>query len=903
MKKSIFLFMSILLFVFSCTQPTGNPGGREVVLNDNADLSALTLSDNLQFRQPFYKDSNYYTLTVQNSQEQITMTPVLADSKASFSITNNDLVVSNPIALSVGLNNIKVKVTAENGSTTKIYQFNITRQGKNNADLIGIKGITLKEKFESHVTDYTAYVDLSTDSVTIIPELSDPKASCTVNNSPGSATLQLRVGANNVNILVTAENGRDLKHYRVVITKWDGSDASIRGFNGITLNEPFTEGVYTYSANIADNEELNLIPSLVNSHSSYTIKVNGAEASNPLSLKYGPNLVDVSITSKDGKKSLLYKLNINRSYVIDDFETKDLSRTLWKHSEQSMVWFHHKDGSNRAFLTGANYSAHALVLALYTERATEIQFDYSVTNCPYGDNFTFLINGQVQLTSDYSPTKTVKFTLSPGVNVLNWRTSSGAINLYLDNLISLGGKVEAGYAPPGGLMAGNIHSATAFNFIWSPTQGAQGYNVYRALTATGPYEKLNNESYVNTNFKDTNLTPDTTYFYKVSTIINGIESYKSTYLECRTKPAPSTPANLKAVTVSDASIDLSWSWTVNTDYYNIYKADSNGVYNLEISTRYREWTDNNLSPATTYSYKISASGNGVESPLSAPIEVLTAPAVPQNITHSATTDSITLQWTPSPTAKAYNVYRAEAEDGVYQLVSPPDYSETTYADGSLTAGVRYYYKIEALNGPLVSYQSAIVKTNTKLPTPTNFRLVFNTLKSVSIGWDKLSIPVHYEIFRANVVEGPYEKLPYLTLADTFEDDGVTDNTTYFYKIHAVNDAQCYSDQTAPIQADTNQNIDMPIPTDLTIKASYSNGFEISWRPIIGVVRGYVLYYSTTGRSGSYQVYDQYSSTSCRIDGKGYIFSPNTTYYFKVSAFNKKGEGGKSYSTSGTTTGL
>lgn len=103
-----------------------------VTKSNNAYLSKIVLSEgSIEFK----KDTFEYNLEVENSVEKVSVTGTLEDSKAS--ITGN-----GEYALEVGLNEVKLVVTAED-KTTKEYKINITR-----------KDVEVEEK-EGNVTNET----------------------------------------------------------------------------------------------------------------------------------------------------------------------------------------------------------------------------------------------------------------------------------------------------------------------------------------------------------------------------------------------------------------------------------------------------------------------------------------------------------------------------------------------------------------------------------------------------------------------------------------------------------------------------------------------------------------------------------------------------------------------------
>ena len=98
---------------------------------ENADDSAA-----ISLNETFAAATTSYTASVANAVETITVTPTKSDSGASIAWLDganatladaDDNEDGHQVALSVGANTIKVKVTAEDGSTTQTYTITVTR--------------------------------------------------------------------------------------------------------------------------------------------------------------------------------------------------------------------------------------------------------------------------------------------------------------------------------------------------------------------------------------------------------------------------------------------------------------------------------------------------------------------------------------------------------------------------------------------------------------------------------------------------------------------------------------------------------------------------------------------------------------------------------------------------------
>ncbi len=90
-----------------------------------------------------------------------------------------------------------------------------------NADLSGlsIPFATLDPSFSAATYSYTASVPNSVGKIIVTPTAADSNATVTVNGSSAPSAVNLEVGANTINILVTAEDGISYEVYTVTVTR------------------------------------------------------------------------------------------------------------------------------------------------------------------------------------------------------------------------------------------------------------------------------------------------------------------------------------------------------------------------------------------------------------------------------------------------------------------------------------------------------------------------------------------------------------------------------------------------------------------------------------------------------------------------------------------------------------
>ncbi len=158
----------------------------------------------------FNKDTTTYSFTTNLDAITISATPT--DSNAKVSGTGR-------INLNYGSNQIKVVVTAEDGSK-KEYTLNVTRND-NRSSNNNLKNLSVSDgkiSFVESKTTYSVEVDSKVESITINADLSDSKASFVQGYGPRK--VNLNYGANKVLIKTKSENGQE-KTYTININRKD----------------------------------------------------------------------------------------------------------------------------------------------------------------------------------------------------------------------------------------------------------------------------------------------------------------------------------------------------------------------------------------------------------------------------------------------------------------------------------------------------------------------------------------------------------------------------------------------------------------------------------------------------------------------------------------------------------
>ena len=397
------------------------------------------------------------------------------------------------------------------------------------------------------------------------------------------------------------------------------------------------------------------------------------------------------------------------------------------------------------------------------------------------------INKNAFTDTGLSPYTTYYYTISAIVDGLEGERSSV---VSVTTLLSAPANVTAG-----------AQSASSITLAWNEVNWAGGYNVYRSASENGTYSKVNTTAIAALSYSDMGLASYTVYYYKICAVTNNIEGEKSNTVSSGTLMA--APGNVRVTVITSGSISLAWNAVSAADGYNVYRsASENGTYNkLNVAAiSGTASTDTDLSPSTSYYYKISAIGGGVEGMLSSAVPGITLMPAPLNVTASAqSASSITLAWNEVNGAGGYNVYRSASENGNYSKVNSAIIAAVSYSDTGLASSTVYFYKICAVTNSVEGEKSNTVSTVTLMAAPDNVQAAVITTGSVSLAWNAVSGASGYNMYRSGSETGTYSKVNTGAINGTgFTDASLSQYTSYYYKLSAISNDGMETAPSSPI---------------------------------------------------------------------------------------------------------
>ena len=344
------------------------------------------------------------------------------------------------------------------------------------------------------------------------------------------------------------------------------------------------------------------------------------------------------------------------------------------------------------------------------------------------------------------------------------------------------------------------------------------------------------------------------------------------------------------------------------DGYAIYRDDKeSGEYSkiASVGKDTTEYTDNNCTPNTKYSYQIMTyKWNGTKYVYSKPVYVSTvtlgyAPDKVENIhVYNTTGNSIWLDWDSDweNYADGYVVYRSDTEDGVYDKVETVTGGKTSFADNNIEHNKTYYYYVRGYKkvddnyyySPISEIYSYTI--NLSLDKPNNVRIYNTTNNSQWLGWNEVKNSDGYIVYRAEAEDGKYNRIGTVTGGKTsYADYNIEHGKTYYYYIKAYIEENGHIYEGEPSNVCKYKTNVMPGETRNVRIYKESVGSQwLGWDEATKTT-GYVVY----RKEGTQKEYEKVATvTGGKTSWADYNLKHGKTYYYYVRAYN--GVNGKYY---------
>ncbi len=429
--------------------------------------------------------------------------------------------------------------------------------------------------------------------------------------------------------------------------------------------------------------------------------------------------------------------------------------------------------------TGFNMRSYDLSRAIFTYDGTTLTVVLKdlVTGATatqaYAVNIPAIIGGG---------TAWVGFTASDGAltssqQIVNWTFASS-------------GAAPSAPATPVGLAATPGNGQVALS--WNAVPGASSYNVKYSSTSGGPYTTI---SAAGTGTTVSGLTNGTPYYFVVSAVSSSGESANSGQISATpVLPAPATPTGLFA-SGGNGQVALAWNGINGATSYTVqYGTTSGGPYTTALAgITSAGATVSGLSNGTAYYFIVTAvngSGSSAASAQASATPQLSLPAAPTGLAAAASNTQVALSWNAVAGATSYNVKVATVSGGPYSTLATGVTALSANVT-SLNNGTTYYFVVSAVNGSgggANSSQVAATPSAPVLPVPVRPSSLTATAGNgaVTLNWSTISGATSYNVRYGTATGGPYGTTLTGLTATTLSIPGLTNGTTYYFVVSAVN---------------------------------------------------------------------------------------------------------------------
>jgi hypothetical protein len=265
-----------------------------------------------------------------------------------------------------------------------------------------------------------------------------------------------------------------------------------------------------------------------------------------------------------------------------------------------------------------------------------------------------------------------------------------------------------------------------------------------------------------------------------------------------------------------------------------------------------------------------------------------APAAPSGLTATAaSTTQINLAWTDNSTNEtAFRVDRATNSTFTTGLVSTSVAANATSLNVTgLAADTTYFFRVVALNGAVASSPSstASAKTPSATPaTPTGLAAAVKSATQIDLAWaDNSPIETGYRVQRATNSTFTTGLITSNIAANskTFSATGLTPNTTYYFRVYAVNGTLLSTASTTV----SGKTLAVNAPTALAGTVASSTQINLAWTDNSTNETGFRVQRATNSTFTTGLVTTNLAANVKTLNATGLL--ANTTYYFRVYALN------------------
>lgn len=337
MRKKIFFRFFIVGFILlsACTgkynlEQMAGEQNHDVIVNPEPGpkLKSILLSSGT-LSSPFSPSNFSYYSSVSQSVSTIKITPTAEDATSVIRV-NGEIVQSGSasldIPLEIGSNTVFINVSTKDIQLTNTYIITVTRlSGASTLDSISKTGGALSPVFSSSNLYYSTSESYNTSSITFTPTATNSNSTIQISNTTTgqnltaiasgatSSLVNLNLGANNICLVVTSQDGKSTNTYSIYVWRnYGNANLSSLTLSSGNLTPSFSPSVLSYSVTVYSGS-ITLSPAVEHYSATVTYELNGA-ANSGSTFTLNPNITNViriTVKAQDTTISKTYVINVS----------------------------------------------------------------------------------------------------------------------------------------------------------------------------------------------------------------------------------------------------------------------------------------------------------------------------------------------------------------------------------------------------------------------------------------------------------------------------------------------------------------------------------------------------------------------------------------------------------------
>jgi uncharacterized delta-60 repeat protein len=429
------------------------------------------------------------------------------------------------------------------------------------------------------------------------------------------------------------------------------------------------------------------------------------------------------------------------------------------------------------------------------------------------------------------------------------------------------------------------------------------FKIYRTSGPSyplSPWEEVASPAAGKVTFTDTTIpNPGENYCYTIEAIAGGLNSRKTEI--CVTTRLPKPTLAPLTVNYSD-QISLDWNQVPGNTGYKVERKIGTGLWTelITLTTDQNSHVDMELTPGTSYAYRVSTNSAVGYSLASNEQSAVTKPDAPiLNAPIDISNKSMYLAWSSVTGAASYTLEYKDGAGGTWVSSGCPVNTNlncrvtlpTVPPAAPTPPGRVFYFRVKATNSnPLSSDWSSPTNATGNLAVPTWDASTPSSItnNSMTLTWAYTSAtgstPITY-VLQYRTASGSYSDettsaCPSTPTALSCNVTNLTPGTTYYFRVKAVNS----NGSSAWISPEKTGVPVLAIPSWGTGTPSgiTTSQMTLSWNTVTGA-SGYTLEITPFG--GSSYTKDCGNTTTCSTDNN---LAANKSYSFRVQAYNGSG---------------